>query len=123
MALTVNSGSDCFKYNFAIVSRIASTFVDHSTFPLQNGQSINIEKARKEHEDLVEALRRIGLDVIELPSDDKHPDGIFVGDVAVVINGTALICNPPNFKDHPSRQGEVGDQSFYDTYTIDSYRI
>ena len=107
MALTVTMGADCFKYNFAIVSRIASTFVEHSSFLLKQGSAINIEKARKEHEDLVEALRRIGLDVIELPSDDKHPDGIFVGDVAVVINGTALICNPPNYKDKPSRQGEV----------------
>lgn len=107
MALTGVMGSDCFKFNFAIVSRISNSFVDNSSFPLRNGQVINIEKARKEHEDLVEALRRIGLDVIELPSDDKHPDGVFVGDVAVVINGTALICNPPTIKDKPSRQGEV----------------
>jgi len=70
-------------------------------------QKINVERARKEHEDLVETLRRIGLDVIELPSDEKHPDGLFVDDVAIVIHGTALMCNPPTFKDRPSRQGEV----------------
>ena len=75
--------------------------------PFSAGQKINVERARKEHEDLVETLRRIGLDVIELPSDEKHPDGLFVDDVAVVIHGTALMCNPPTFKDRPSRQGEV----------------
>ena len=64
-------------------------------------------KARREHEELVEALRRIGLDVIELPSDEKHPDGLFVDDIAVVIHGTALICNPPTLNDRPTRQGEV----------------
>ena len=100
--------TDCFRYNFALVSRIASTFADTSSFDLVKGASpINVDKARREHEDLVEALRRIGLDVIELPSDDKHPDGLFVGDIAIVIHGTALICNPPTAKDRPTRQGEV----------------
>jgi len=98
---------DCFKYNFALVSRIASSFAENSSFDVRVGQKVNIERARKEHEDLVETLRRIGLDVIELPSDEKHPDGLFVDDVAVVIHGTALMCNPPTFKDRPSRQGEV----------------
>jgi len=98
---------DCFKYNFALVSRIANSFAENSSFDLRGGQTVNIERARKEHEDLVETLRRIGLDVIELPLDEKHPDGLFVDDVAIVIHGTALMCNPPTFKDRPSRQGEV----------------
>lgn len=99
--------NNCFKYNFALVSRIAASFAEHSSFEVRKGAVIDIEKARREHEDLVEALRRIGLDVIELPCDEKHPDGLYVDDIAVVINGTALICNPPSFKDKPSRQGEV----------------
>eukprot|EP00914_Ancora_sagittata_P023331 GHVO01046202.1.p1 GENE.GHVO01046202.1~~GHVO01046202.1.p1 ORF type:complete len:319 (-),score=51.45 GHVO01046202.1:875-1747(-) len=99
--------NNCFKYNFALVSRIAASFAEHSSFDCKKGTSIDIEKARREHEDLVEALRRIGLDVIELPCDEKHPDGLFVDDIAVVINGTALICNPPSLKGKPSRQGEL----------------
>ena len=104
MSSQVNS---CFRYNFAVVSRIANSFKDSSNFPLHPGADIDIDKARKEHEDVVEALRRIGLDVVEMPCDEKQPDGLFVDDIAVVINGTALICNPPTFKDKPSRQGEV----------------
>ena len=99
--------ADCFKYNFALVSRIANSFKDKSSFDLKEGEEINIEKARQEHEELVESLRRIMVDVIELPCDELHPDGLFVDDIAVVINGTALICNPPSVKDKPSRMGEV----------------
>jgi dimethylargininase len=105
--LTMAAPNNCFKYNFALVSRIAASFGEHSSFDMKRGTHIDIDKARREHEDLVEALRRIGLDVIELPCDEKHPDGLFVDDIAVVINGTALICNPPSFKNKPSRQGEL----------------
>jgi len=101
------STANCFKFNFALVSRIANSFKENSSFDQKGSNSIDIPKARKEHEDLVEALRRIGLDVIELPCDEKHPDGLFVDDIAVVINGTALICNPPTLPGKPSRQGEL----------------
>ena len=102
------NNSTVFKYNFALVSRIANSFKDNSSFSMKPGaHAVDIEKARGEHEQLVEKLRRIGLDVIELPCDEMHPDGLFVDDIAVVINGTALVCNPPSIKDRPSRQGEV----------------
>ena len=101
------SNNSVFRYNFALVSRIANSFRDSSSFDLKGHAGIDIDKARKEHEELVETLRRIGVDVIELPCDEKHPDGLFVDDIAVVINGTALICNPPTRPDRPSRQGEV----------------
>ena len=103
------ASNSCFRYNFALVSRIANSFKDTSSFDLKPGQSIDIENARKEHESMVEALRRLSVDVIELPCDEKHPDGLFVDDIAVVINGTALICNPPSIDGKPSRQGEVSD--------------
>lgn len=51
------------------------------------------------------ALREIGLDVIELPADENHPDCMFVEDIAVVCNGTALLTRPG----HPSREKEVAN--------------
>lgn len=99
--------ASCFKYNFALVSRVANSFAESSSYDLLRGERVDIDRARQEHETLVDALRRIGLDVVELPCDEKHPDGLFVDDVAVVINGTALICNPPSIGGRPSRQGEV----------------
>lgn len=86
---------------------MANSFAESSSYDLVRGQGINIDNARREHEELVDALRRIGVDVIELPCDEKQPDGLFVDDIAVVINGTALICNPPSLPNKPSRQGEV----------------
>ena len=99
--------SSCFKFNFALVSRVANSFAESSSYDLLRGERVDIDKARQEHETLVDALRRIGVDVVELPCDEKHPDGLFVDDVAVVINGTALICNPKSIQGRPSRQGEV----------------
>lgn len=60
-------------------------------------------QARKQHETYVATLREIGLDVIELPADENHPDCVFVEDIAVVCNGTALLTRPG----HPSREKEV----------------
>ena len=97
----------CFKFNYALVSRIATSFQDESTFDKLVDSEIDIDKARAEHEALVDALRHMDLDVIELPCDEKHPDGVFVDDIAVVINGTALICNPKTVANKCSRQGEV----------------
>jgi len=62
----------------------------------------------QELEHLVEVLRgELGLDVVELPSDEHQPDGVYVADMAVVIGSVALICNPPRFNNRPSRHGEV----------------
>ena len=99
--------TNCSRFNFALVSRIANSFKDCSSFELKHGCAVDIDHARREHGTLVETLQKIGVDVIELPCDEKHPDGLFVDDIAVVINNTALICNPPTTKDKPSRQGEV----------------
>lgn len=65
-------------------------------------------KARKQHETYVAALREIGLDVIELPADENHPDCVFVEDVAVVCNGIALLTRPG----HPARKNEVCVEGF-----------
>ena len=39
----------------------------------------------------VEALREAGLEVVELPPLDAHPDACFVEDCALVARGSALI--------------------------------
>lgn len=63
----------------------------------------SLPQARKQHETYVATLREIGLDVIELPADENHPDCVFVEDVAVVCNGSALLTRPG----HDSRKKEV----------------
>ncbi|XP_023930485.1 N(G),N(G)-dimethylarginine dimethylaminohydrolase 1-like [Lingula anatina] len=94
---------DVFRYHYAIVSRIPNSFKDSSLKQKEPAKPIDLEKARQQHEEYVETLRKLGIDVLELPLDERHPDCVFVEDTAVVINGTALICRPGA----PSRLGEV----------------
>ena len=114
----VMSSSSFGRYSHAIVSRIPNSFAKS----LGASDGINLEEAKREHEDYCKALRSLGLDVIELPADEAFPDSPFVEDTAVVINGmcfeyklcvicltrphiegVALICRPG----HPSRVKEV----------------
>ena len=62
-------------------------------------------QCRRQHEMYVQSLREAGLDVIELPADEKQPDCAFVEDTAIVCNGTALLCRPY----HESRRQEVAN--------------
>ncbi|XP_076042783.1 N(G),N(G)-dimethylarginine dimethylaminohydrolase 1 [Oratosquilla oratoria] len=79
------------RYTHAIVCRIPSSY---KTKAEGLTETVDLDKARRQHEQYVTTLREIGLDVIELPPDEAHPDGVFVEDTAVVCNGTALITRP-----------------------------
>jgi dimethylargininase len=63
----------------------------------------DIDASIEAHGKYVDSLRENGLEVTILPSLADHPDCCFVEDVAVIIDGAAVICN----LGHPSRQGEV----------------
>ena len=88
------------RYSHAIVCRVPNSFKDAQGL----SATVNIDEARRQHENYVKALRDLEVDVIELPADEKHPDCVFVEDCAVVCNGIALLCRPG----HASRRGEVG---------------
>lgn len=63
---------------------------------------IDVALAREQHADYCEGLRAAGLDLIELPADEEHPDACFVQDTAVISGGLAVIARFAV----PSRQGE-----------------
>ena len=75
-----------FRYTHAVVCRIPLS--------LRTRGEIELEEAKKQHENYVRLLRELGLDVIELPPDEALPECVFVEDTAVVCNGTALITRP-----------------------------
>jgi len=60
------------------------------------------EKALKQHEAYVEALKKCGVDVTILEADEKYPDSCFVEDTAVLTKKCAIITNPGA----ASRKGE-----------------
>lgn len=71
-----------------------------SEHPLHH--TVSLDKAREQHAEYCNILEELGLEVIWVPRDDKHPDSCFVEDNAVVENGKALICRMAK----ESRRGE-----------------
>ncbi|XP_014680889.1 PREDICTED: N(G),N(G)-dimethylarginine dimethylaminohydrolase 1-like isoform X2 [Priapulus caudatus] len=81
------------RYTHAVVCRVPSSITKSASENANEGE-LDITKAREEHELFVATLRKLGVDVIELPQDETLPDSCFVEDTAVVINGTALLTKP-----------------------------
>lgn len=74
-----------------------------STHPLK--QTIDVDKAKAQHEFFCKMLERIGFELIRLKADENYPDGCFVEDCAVIDENIAVICRlGPN-----SRKGEERD--------------
>ncbi len=71
-----------------------------SDHPLHH--TVSLKKAREQHAKYCETLAELGLEIIHVERDDKHPDSCFVEDNAVVENGKALICRMAK----ESRRGE-----------------
>ena len=55
---------------------------------------IDLELARKQHHQYEEALRRLGVEVLSLPSEATLPDSVFVEDTALVLDELALLTRP-----------------------------
>jgi dimethylargininase len=66
-------------------------------------EPIDFERALRQHEAYVAGLERNGIEVVRLPADERHPDGCFVEDAAVVLDELAVIGMPGA----PSRRGET----------------
>lgn len=89
--------ANAFRYTHAVVCRIPLSLRSRNA-------TLDVDEAKKQHENFVRLLRELGLDVIELPPDESLADCVFVEDTAVVCNGTALITRPTS----PHRAKEVG---------------
>ena len=71
------------------------TFMEAST--------VDVERARAQHAVYRDLLTRLGLSIVELPPAPEHPDGVFVEDIVVVCDGTAVLTRLGAL----SRRGEV----------------
>lgn len=60
-----------------------------SSHPLHS--ELNISLAREQHHEYCRVLVDLGLDLIELPADEAHPDSCFVEDTAIVFRERAII--------------------------------
>lgn len=66
-------------------------------------QPIDVDRARRQHDDYCQALARLGCCVETLASDDHMPDSVFIEDTAVVIDEVAVMTRPGAV----SRRGET----------------
>lgn len=55
---------------------------------------IDLEVARAQHHEYVQALKALGCDVIELPAEPDLPDSVFVEDTAFILPEVAVITRP-----------------------------
>jgi dimethylargininase len=55
---------------------------------------IDLNVARSQHHEYVQALKNLGCDVIELPAESDLPDSVFVEDPAVILPELAVITRP-----------------------------
>jgi len=55
---------------------------------------IDLDLARAQHHDYVNALRELGCKVIELPAEANLPDSVFVEDTAFILPDVAVITRP-----------------------------
>lgn len=63
----------------------------------------NYDIAMAQHADYVAALKECGLEVIQLPADERYPDSTFVEDVALMTPRCAILTRPGAI----SRMGET----------------
>ncbi len=64
---------------------------------------MDVERAMAQYADYLALLRRHGVELIEVPTAPDHPDGLFVEDALVVVDGQAVITRPGA----ASRRGEI----------------
>lgn len=76
-----------------IVRRPAKTLCDGITSAPELGKP-DYEKALKQHDDYIAALKQCGVEVTVLPALDEFPDSCFVEDTAVITRKGAIIDNP-----------------------------
>lgn len=87
----------------AVVRALPESFTHHALRRVK-GDEVDFARAERQHELYVGVLgSKLGLQVVMLPADESLPDCMFVEDVAVVCEETALITRPGA----PSRRKEV----------------
>lgn len=103
MAGLSSSISGFGRCTHAVVRALPESLCQHA-LRREKGKEVDFARAEREYQLLVGVLKtKLGLQVLELPADESLPDCVFVEDVAVVCEETALLTRPGA----PSRRKEV----------------
>ena len=77
----------------AITREVSSRFNECELTHIER-TPIDVEVARAQHHEYVNALAGIGCEVIELPEEKDLPDSVFVEDIAFILDEIAVITRP-----------------------------
>lgn len=84
--------SSKFEYTRAIVRGVPSSLPAQAQRLEEPDEGIDLLKARKQHAEYVSMLKKLGLQVTEMETDENCPDCVFVEDTAVCLDNTALLA-------------------------------
>jgi dimethylargininase len=76
------------------LTRAVSSRINECELTFIERQTINIERAVRQHKNYQQLLKSLGLNVIELPADDRCPDCCFIEDTALVLDELAIATRP-----------------------------
>jgi dimethylargininase len=85
------------------ITREISASIERCELTHLSRQTIDISKARAQHEAYEQRLSQAGCSMVRLPSADDLPDSVFIEDVAVVFDELAVVAR----LGAPSRRGET----------------
>jgi dimethylargininase len=85
------------------ITRAVSSSLAHCQLTHLPRQTIDLEKARRQHAAYEDALRQLGVQVVRVRDEPDMPDAVFVEDTAVVADELAIMSYPGA----ASRRGEV----------------
>ncbi|MCI0490357.1 MAG: arginine deiminase family protein [Blastocatellia bacterium] len=85
------------------ITRAVSPAIADCELTFLEREPIDYARAARQHGDYCDALRELGVKVIELAADASQPDCCFVEDTAIVTDEIAVIANPGA----ASRRGEI----------------
>jgi len=78
---------------FAITRDVSPRFNECEITHIER-TSIDLDIARAQHRGYVDALKKLGCDVLELPAEADLPDSVFVEDTAFILPETAVLTRP-----------------------------
>ncbi|MCU1359805.1 MAG: Dimethylargininase [Ilumatobacteraceae bacterium] len=90
--------------NIALVRRPSPRLTDGLVTHVQR-QPVDVERALRQWQQYVDVLAAEGWTIVEVPTADHCPDGVFIEDAVVVHGNIAVITRPGD----PSRRPEIVD--------------
>jgi len=66
-------------------------------------EEIDLSRAREQHQNYINALKKAGAKILAMPPEDSLPDSTFVEDTAFIFEGRAFLC----FSKEETRRNEV----------------